>query len=131
MGSSVHSVGHQSNNPDQDTQKSSSSWLDQLRSTTANTIVHTARAITAAALLGAETKTEAGIYPDGTDGSLQLALGRKLTGPITPEGGGTVYIEYTFDNPAAPSGRSTVSVTRGTSPHRCHSLPSMTFMQRL
>jgi Fic family protein len=24
-----------------------------------------------------------------------------------------------------------VSVTRGTSPHRCHSLPSMTFMQRL
>ncbi len=26
---------------------------------------------------------------------------------------------------------SIVSVTRGTSPHRCHSLPSMTFMQRL
>jgi len=24
-----------------------------------------------------------------------------------------------------------VSVTRGTSPHRCHSLQSMTFMQRL
>jgi len=26
---------------------------------------------------------------------------------------------------------TSVSVTRGTSPHRCHSLPSMTFMQRL
>ena len=27
--------------------------------------------------------------------------------------------------------RLSVSVTRGTTPHRCHSLPSMTFMQRL
>jgi len=27
--------------------------------------------------------------------------------------------------------RTLVSVTRGTTPHRCHSLPSMTFMRRL
>ena len=104
----MHSVGHQSNNPDQDTQKSSSSWLDQLRSTTANTIVHTARAITAAALLGAETKTEAGIYPDGTDGSLQLALGRKLTGPITPQGGGAVAIKISYSDTNSPTGRYAV-----------------------
>jgi hypothetical protein len=107
MGSSVNSVGHQSNKAEQDTHKSPSSCFDQLQSTAANAIVHSARALTAAFLLGAETKTEGGLYPDGTDGTRQLALGKKLLGPITPEGGGTVYIEYTFDNPAAPSGRST------------------------
>ena len=36
---------------------------------------------------------------------------------------GSVYI---FSNR-----QRNVSVTRGTTPHRCHSLPSMTFMQRL
>ena len=62
------------------------------------------RCIAAAAMLGFDNKTEGGLYPDGTDGSLQRALGRKLSGVITPEGGGTVAIRIMIKSPTSPTG---------------------------
>jgi V8-like Glu-specific endopeptidase len=68
------------------------------------------RSLVAAASLfsASEEQLKGGIYPDGTDGSLQLALGKRLSGPITPDGGGTVAVKISYSDTNSPTGRYAV-----------------------